>query len=309
MKRLLAHLALLVVALIYGCNYLVAKGLMPDLVGPSGFIVLRVLGGGGLFWLVRATLSARGAWEAVDRSDMLRLLACGATGVAANQLLFFNGLNATSPVNASIIMTINPVLVLVISAVLLGTSITARKLLGILIGGGGAVALLVLSAQQQSLHASWQGDLMILLNAASYGFYLVLVKPLMAKYKPLTVIAWVFLFGALFVLPIGWQQAASIDWSSFQPSHWQGVAYVVIATTFLAYLLNIFALRHVQPTVVSIYIYLQPLLATGLSWWLSQQGGANYTADLNWMTAVCAAAIFTGVALVSLPARAKGATN
>ena len=146
---------------------------------------------------------------------------------------------------------------------LLGTSITARKLLGIFIGGGGAVALLILSAQQESLHASWQGDLMILLNAASYGFYLVMVKPLMAKYKPLTVIAWVFVFGALFVLPIGWQQAAAIDWSAFEPAHWQGVAYVVIGTTFMAYLLNIFALRHVQPTVVSIYIYLQPLAYDG----------------------------------------------
>jgi drug/metabolite transporter (DMT)-like permease len=226
--------------------------------------------------------------------------------VAANQLLFFNGLNVTSPVNASIIMTINPVLVLVISAVLLGTSITARKLLGIFIGGGGAVALLILSAQQESLHASWQGDLMILLNATSYGFYLVLVKPLIAKYKPLTVIAWVFVFGALFVLPIGWQQATAIDWSAFEPSHWQGVAYVVIGTTFMAYLLNIFALRHVQPTVVSIYIYLQPLLATGLSWWVSQRGGADYTADLTGWTALCAVAIFTGVALVSLPPRTRG---
>ena len=120
MHRLLAHAALLVVAVIYGCNYLVAKGLMPDMVGPSGFIVLRVLGGGGLFWLVRSVMRARGNWESIERNDLLRLLACGATGVAANQLLFFNGLNVTSPVNASIIMTINPVLVLVISAVLLG---------------------------------------------------------------------------------------------------------------------------------------------------------------------------------------------
>jgi drug/metabolite transporter (DMT)-like permease len=303
--RFLAHLALVAVALIYGGNYLVAKGLMPDLVGPSGFIVLRVIGGGGMFWLVRLAMRSRGTWEAIERRDMLRLLACGATGVAANQLLFFNGLNATSPVNASIIMTVNPVLVLVISSAMLGTAITARKLLGIFIGGGGAVALLLLSAQQESLHASWQGDLMVLLNAASYGFYLVLVKPLMAKYKPLTVIAWVFAFGALFVLPIGWNQAAAIDWSVFEGSHWQGVAYVVIATTFLAYLLNIFALRHVQPTVVSIYIYLQPLLATGLSWWVSQRGGANYTADLNGLTVLCAVAIFAGVALVSIPPRAR----
>ena len=79
MQRLLAHLALLVVAVIYGCNYLVAKGLMPDLVGPSGFIVLRVIGGGGLFWLVRAAMRTSGTWESIERSDFLRLLACGAT--------------------------------------------------------------------------------------------------------------------------------------------------------------------------------------------------------------------------------------
>jgi drug/metabolite transporter (DMT)-like permease len=142
---------------------------------------------------------------------------------------------------------------------------------------------------------------MILINATSYGFYLVLVKPLMAKYKPLTVIAWVFLFGALWVVPIGLRQALTIDWSAFESVHWKGLAYVVLATTFMVYLLNIFALRHVQPTVVSIYIYLQPLLATGFSWWLSRRGGVDYITDLGWWTALCAAAIFLGVALVSWP--------
>ncbi len=306
MARFLAHLALLVVALVYGGNYLVAKGLMPNLIGPSGFIVLRVLGGGGLFWFVRAVIRyQQGTWERIERADFLRLLACGTAGVAANQLLFFNGLNVTSPVNASLIMTVNPVLVLLISAGMLGTKITGRKMLGIAIGGAGAVALLILGAQQTSVHASWQGDLMVLINATSYGFYLVLVKPLMAKYKPLTVISWVFLFGALWVLPIGAQQAWAIDWAAFEPQHWQGLAYVVLATTFMVYLLNIYALRYVQPTVVSIYIYLQPLLATGFSWWLSQSGGVDYTTDLGWWTAACATAIFAGVALVSWPSRKK----
>ena len=200
-----------------------------------------------------------------------------------------------------IAMTINPVLVLVISAVCSARPSRPANCWAFSLVVA-APALLILSAQQESLHAR-QGDLMILLNAASYGFYLVQMKPLIAKYKPLTVIAWVFVFGALFVLPIGWQQTTAIDWSAFDPSHWQGVVYVVIGTTFMAYLLNIFALRHVQPTVVSIYIYLQPLLTTGLSWWVSQCGGADYTADLSRWTALCAVAIFTGVALVSLPNR------
>ena len=304
MKTYLAHVALLIVGLTYAGNYLVAKGLMPDLIGPSGFIVLRVIGGGGLFWVLRGALCAGGKpWDRIDAADWWRLFACGTTGVAANQLLFFNGLDATSPVNASLIMTSNPILVLGISSVLLGTAITSRKVLGIAMGAIGAIALMVLGGQSNSDVSSWQGDLMILLNATSYGFYLVLVKPLMSKYRPLTVISWVFAFGAVWVLPIGMKQALAVDWNAFETADWQGLAYVVLGTTFMVYLLNIYALRIVQPTVVSIYIYLQPILTTGFSFLLASAGGRDYTTDLGWYTAACAAAIFIGVALVSLPAR------
>lgn len=304
MKTYLAHLALLIVGLTYAGNYLVAKGLMPDLIGPSGFIVLRVLGGGGLFWLLRGALLAGGrSWDRIDSADWWRLFACGTTGVAANQLLFFNGLDATSPVNASLIMTSNPILVLGISSVLLGTAITSRKVLGIALGAIGAVTLMIIGGQSEGDYSSWQGDLMILLNATSYGFYLVLVKPLMSKYRPLTVISWVFAFGAVWVLPIGMEQALAVDWSAFELSDWQGFTYVVLGTTFMVYLLNIYALRIVQPTVVSIYIYLQPILTTGFSFLLASTGGRDYTADLGWYTVLCAVAIFLGVALVSLPAR------
>jgi drug/metabolite transporter (DMT)-like permease len=136
-----------------------------------------------------------------------------------------------------------------------------------------------------------------------YGFYLVLVKPLMSKYRPLTVISWVFAFGAIWVLPIGMKQALAVDWDAFQIADWQGLAYVVLGTTFMVYLLNIYALRIVQPTVVSIYIYLQPILTTGFSFLLASFGGRDYTSDLGWYTVACAVAIFLGVALVSLPAR------
>ena len=304
MNTYLAHLALLLVGLTYAGNYLVAKGLMPDLIGPSGFIVLRVLGGGGLVWLLRGALRVGGKpWDRIDASDWWRLFACGTTGVAANQLLFFNGLNATSPVNASLIMTSNPILVLGISSILLGTAITSRKVLGIGLGAIGAITLMVIGGQSEGAYSSWQGDLMILLNATSYGFYLVLVKPLMSKYRPLTVISWVFAFGALWVLPIGMKQALAVDWNAFEMADWQGLAYVVLGTTFMVYLLNIYALRMVQPTVVSIYIYLQPILTTAFSFLLVSSGGRDYTSDLGWYTVLCASAIFLGVALVSLPGR------
>ena len=287
--------------LIYAYNYLVAKGVMPEKVGPSGFIALRVAGATPLFWLLYAF-----RWERVARADLGRLWLCGLTGVTVNQLLFFNGLAITSPVHASIIMTINPVLVLLISAGLLGTAITGRKVAGIALGAAGALTLLLQGAQTEGMtHASWQGDLMVLLNAASYGVYLVVVKPLMAKYRPLTVISWVFLFGGLMALPVGLPQAMVIDWASFDGGDWSAVAFVVLCTTFLVYLLNIYALGKVQPTVVSIYIYLQPLLVGAMVWLAARLGGADYMADMGWLQAGCAAVIATGVWLVSVPPKRR----
>lgn len=293
-SALIAHSALLTVALIYGANYLIAKGLMPDLIGPSGFIVLRAAGAALLFWVVYAF-----RFERIRREDVWRLALCGLFGVTSNQLMFFNGLSLTSPVNASIIMTSNPILVLVVSSILLKTAITARKLLGIGLGAVGALALLYLSADSFSTHISWQGDLLILGNAISYGVYLVLVKPLMMKYRPTTVIAWVFLFGTLFVMPIGWTQVQAVDFAVLTPNNWASVAYVVIGTTFLAYLLNSFALTKVMPTVVSMYIYLQPLFAGLFAYVYARYGGEDFTGDLTLGRMVCAALIFTGVYLVS----------
>lgn len=293
-SALIAHSALLTVALIYGANYLIAKGLMPDLIGPSGFIVLRAAGAALLFWVVYAF-----RFERIRREDVWRLALCGLFGVTSNQLMFFNGLSLTSPVNASIIMTSNPILVLVVSSILLKTAITARKLLGIGLGAVGALALLYLSADSFSTHISWQGDLLILGNAISYGVYLVLVKPLMMKYRPTTVIAWVFLFGTLFVMPIGWTQVQAVDFAVLTPNNWASVAYVVIGTTFLAYLLNSFALTKVMPTVVSMYIYLQPLFAGLFAYVYARCGGEDFTGDLTLGRMVCAALIFTGVYLVS----------
>ena len=153
------------------------------------------------------------------------------------------------------------------------------------------------------VHASWQGDLMILLNATSYAFYLVAVKPLMTKYRPLTVITWVFAFGWLLTTPIGWSQAMAIDWSVFGPREWAGVVYVVGATTFLVYLLNVFALQQLPPTVVSVYIYLQPLLAVLLSVAQARWGGTDYMVDTGWPLWAFGALIFLGVYLVGKPVK------
>ena len=159
-------------------------------------------------------------------------------------------------------MTTNPILVMIVAAFLIRERITPMKLGGIVLGFAGAVWLMVGSSQSGFGFEGSLGDLFILINAMSYGVYLVLVKPLMHKYSPLTVIRWVFTFGLLYVLPFGASQFREIEFQAFSDQIWLEVLFVIIFTTFLTYLLNVYALKKVSPTVVSFYIYLQPLIAS-----------------------------------------------
>ncbi|MFT6844018.1 MAG: drug/metabolite transporter (DMT)-like permease [Flavobacteriales bacterium] len=299
MKRniLLAHVALFVVNMVYGANYLVAKGLMPHVIGPSGFIVLRVVAAGALFFVCKSFIK-----EKVDKKDLLRLAGCGLFGVALNQLLFFNGLNITSPINASIIMTSNPIIVLVIASILIKERITPLKISGVILGATGAIVLIAASDRGIGSGSSILGDTMCFINAISYGLYLVMVKPLMAKYKPITVISYVFMFGMIVVIPVGFSQFMDIEWVSITTSQWWSIAYVVIATTFVVYLLNIFALKHVTASVASTYIYLQPVMASlfGLLFHYFFTGFPD-PGVITPLKIVCTLAIFSGVYLVSKP--------
>lgn len=304
-----AHVALFVVNVIYGANYLIAKGLMPDKIGPSGFILLRVSGAITLFWgfLVAMKLWSKpgsdssGRRTLVNVSDLPRFIFCGLSGVASNQLLFFNGLSLTSPINSAIIMTSNPIIVLGLSALILRERVSLKRFSGILVGAAGAITLILLSKGDIAGTSSATGDLLVLLNSASYALYLVGVKPLMSKYHPLVVVSWVFLFGLLFVIPFGAGQFMEVQWSGFSVNDTLSAVYVVVGTTFLAYLLNIFALRSLSPTVASSYIYLQPLMAGLFAWTFASMMRQDYSSDITWSKVGCAAMIFVGVYLVSSP--------
>jgi len=288
-KIVLAHISLFVANLIYAINYTFAKDVMPDFIQPSGFILLRVTGAVILFSLFYFLFVN----EKVEKKDIIRLAICGIFGVAINQLLFFEGLNLTTPINAAIIMTINPVLVIIMSALILFEKINIRKGIGIALGLIGASTLILNGGDVSGNTNFMLGNMFVFINAASYGLYLVLVKPLMQKYHPITVMFYVFGFGLLYVLPFGYTELLAVDWVSFPTIIIWEVLFVVVCTTVIAYLLNSSALKLLNPSTVSIYIYLQPVLATLFAIFRGSD-------SLDEMKIIAAVIIFVGVYLVSV---------
>jgi drug/metabolite transporter (DMT)-like permease len=284
------HAALFVVALIYAANYSISKDVMPRYMGPFGLVLLRIVGA-TLFFTVLSRLVAPHD-RIIGRADNLRAIACGVLGIGLNQLLFFSGLNLTTPINASLIQTITPVVTVLASVVLLGERLTVPRVLGLALAGMGA-ALIILGrtpgAEGQNVVL---GNLFILLNATAFGLYLVLVMPLMRTYQPFTVLARIFQVGLVLAVPAGWQQVSTPDYASFPPSIWAAIVFMVVCVTIMAYLLNNWALKYASPALLGAYIYLQPALAVGIAVALGKD-------SLTTTKAVQALLIFGGVFLMS----------
>jgi drug/metabolite transporter (DMT)-like permease len=284
----LSHFYLFMVAVIYGANYSISKWVMDDhFVHPLGFIFYRVSVALILFYITGLFVR-----EKVEKSDHKILFLGGVFGVWINQTLFFYGLHLGSSVHASLLMLATPILVLIISAIVIKEKITTFKIAGIFLGFAGAV-MLILASSSQNIQSTVLGDIMVFINAVSFAIYLVIVKKLTHKYHPVTISKWVFLYGWLFCFPTGFYHAFQVNWSSFTPQVWWSFIYVLIFTTYLAYLFNAIALKKVSASIVSVYIYLQPLIAIGIAIiWFQEV--------LNWIIIISGLAIFSGVILVSL---------
>ncbi|HCK21747.1 MAG TPA: EamA family transporter [Bacteroidetes bacterium] len=282
-----AHIFILGANIIYGLNYVIAKVALNVI--PAFPLVLTRVAIPLLFYAVFALVFQR---EKVDRKDHWAFFYCGFLGVAANQMMFISGLDRTSEIHASLIMITTPILVLLIASIVLKERLTWRKIAGVLIGAAGVYLLIQSSEKSGASTATVAGDLLIMGNAMSYAFFLVLAKPLMRKYNPYTAAFWFFLYGLVFVAPFGVAQLDQIPPEAFSGNVLLSWLYVVFISTLLVYILNILGLKFGSPSLVSIYIYTQPLLAALIAVLL---GKDTFTAAM----AAAALFIFTGVAMVS----------
>ncbi|MAW95837.1 MULTISPECIES: DMT family transporter [unclassified Leeuwenhoekiella] len=257
-KRTLALIAATLAGTIYGINHTLAKGVMPQFISPFGFILLRVLGASVLFWIVSLFTKS----EKIDRKDYWRLLGCAFFGMFINMLAFFTGLQLSTPVNSSVIITLSPVILLVLSALFLKEKISALKILGIAIGMLGALVLVLFGAStQQNAPNIPLGNIMFLINSSAYAVYLVLIKPLTKKYNVVTMMKWLFLTGVFLNLPFTYGDFAAVDWLNLPAWAIWVMVFVVVGTTFSTYFLNLYALRTLKASTVGAFIYLQPLIA------------------------------------------------
>ncbi len=296
MNNIRAHLALFTVNAFYGANHILAKGVMPAYLTPNVFIAMRAVVAAALFWMVKLFMVK----EKVARKDLLRLAICGYFGVANNQLFFFHGLNLSSSINAGIIMTLNPIMVAVMAFFFLKEPISWLKGTGIVLGATGA-ALLTLTAGAGASD-SLLGDFFLFINALSYGIYLIVVKPLMQKYSPLTVITYVFSFGMCYVLlfPPTIRDLALTDFGAIPAGIWMKIAYVIIAVTFLAYLLTVYGLKYLSASASSSYIYLQPVMVMIFAFLFTAIGIAeDYTNTITMEKIGYMLLIFLGVFLTN----------
>jgi drug/metabolite transporter (DMT)-like permease len=291
-KTIQAHIALFIAQVLYAASFPIAKIVMGNI--PYDVLVLmRVTGAVILFWTSSVFIK-----EKVERKDFIRLFALSICGVAVNQSLFLKGLHLTSPIDAAIMMITTPILVLIIASLIIKERITMIKLSGIVVGFSGAAYLIYQNMNGIHKESSFLGDVFVFINAVSWGTFLVLVKPLMKKYHTITILKWTFLFGFPLVLPLGISDAMSFDWGSLPSKIILFAVFVIVFTTFVAYLLNTLALKELSPSIVSAYIYLQPLLTALIAIFIFKND------DLTWGKATSALLIFIGVYLVSMPSKA-----
>lgn len=257
--RVLALLAVSIATVIYGITFTVAKEVMPLYIKPYGFILLRVGGAAAVFWLIGILVKT----GAIEKKDYKFIAVAAFFGVGLNMLTFFKGLSYTTPISAAVMMVTTPILVLVFSSIYLREKLHSKKVLGVIIGLIGAVVLIVYgSTSEQQGSNIMLGNLLVFVNAASYAIYLVITKKLIAKYHPIQFVKWLYLFGLCFVLPFGFSELAVVEWNTMPVSIYLKAAFVVLFTTCITYLFNLFALSKLKPTTVSVFIYLQPVVAT-----------------------------------------------
>ena len=283
------HLSLFVAYVIFGLSAPIAKMAMSaDGIDAQSLTFFRVTGACLLFWGASLFLPR----ERVSKKDLLLLLGASVFGIVLNQMSYITGLSKTSPVDASLIATLGPVVTMLISAAYLKEPISFKKVFGVLTGAAGVILLVLTGKHLLTGESHLVGNLLCLSSSLFFAIYLVVFRDLIRKYSPVTVMKWMFLFATLLCLPVCYNNIRTVDYAALRPATYAQIAYVVVGATFIAYFLLPIGQKRLRPTIVSMYNYIQPLVSAFVAVAMGLDA-------FGWDKAAATVLIFAGVYIVT----------
>ena len=256
-KNVQGHIFALTANILWGLMAPIGKSALMEFSALS-VTTFRMVGAAACFWL----LSAFCKYEHVDHRDMLKIFFASLFALVFNQGVYIFGLSMTSPIDASIVTTTLPIVTMIIAAIYLKEPITNLKVLGIFVGAMGALTLILSSQTAGSGNGSIIGDLLCLVAQISFSIYLTVFKGLTQQYSAVTINKWMFIYASMCYIPFSYQDVAGIQWAEVSTAAYVQIGYVVIGGSFLAYIFIMTAQRLLRPTVVSMYNYMQPIVAS-----------------------------------------------
>lgn len=294
---LIGHCAAFIAYAIFGFNIIVCKDLTSGgLIPPLGIFTLRSLFAGSLFWLV----SLFQPKETIEKKDYIRIFAASMLGFMTCQVTFLVGIPHITPMDCSILTAMAPVYTMITAAIVIKEPITLKKSIGVAVSLAGVIYLIIsrVSISEGAAESTPFGIFMIILNVLSFAMYLGIFKPLIAKYSVVTFMKWIFLFSACVSIPFSIKGLVNVDWTGIPKIQYAELAYLIICATFITYYLIPIAQKRIRPTLVSMYTYVQPIIAIAISIAIGMD-------TLTWQKLLATALVFGGVVIVNQSRAAK----
>ena len=298
-EKTLGHLACFIAYAIFGINIIVCKDLTSSqLISPLALFCLRSLGAGSLFWIISCFLPK----EKVEKKDYGKIMMASLLGFFLTQMTFLIAIPDITPMDCSIVSSLSPIYTMFIAAFALKEPITLRKVGGVAISFLGVIYLILnsVTGQGSTVQTSWVGILLMIANSLCFSLYLGLFKPVITKYSVITFMKWIFLFAAAFSLPLAAHELITFDYSLLSSTYLSELVFLIVCSTFITYFLIPLGQKRIRPTLVSMYSYVQPIIAIVISIWVGMD-------TLSWQKVVAAAMVFGGVVLVNYSRSAKSA--
>ena len=287
-KILMGHLVLFIANVFFGLNVTMSRTLIPLVVSPYALTFFRIAGAAILFWAASFFVKQ----QKVPMKDVVKLFFASIFALVINQIPFIVGLSMTSPIDASIVVAMLPIVTMVLATLILKEKITLMKIIGILVGGAGALMLVLNDAIVPTGQGNFIGNLLVFVGVISFSLYLTMFKELISKYSPFTIMKWMFLFGAVLSYPFCHSALVSTDFFNLGTSAYLKIAYIVVIATFLSYSLIAVAQKVLSPTTFSMYNYVQPVVASLVAVFIGID-------SFGIQKFICALLVFSGVYIVT----------